>query len=218
MRKSSHLFAILALSFFAQTAFAAVTVEIDKVKDKSLLASFSSTVLVCEGVNSSVDLQWNSSLTKSTGSPTTQSAAMIVSLRYTNTCTGDDITMTGFSLTPNGSEQADLSHAHVDAVVPVSTDPTLGPQLTANVTVNLNFVASGPASTVRNQSHSRDGGVLTVNDFSISSRPAVANGTVSGTLPLKAGPMFVNLVSGPSVSAQIGKDANGTIIITRKTK
>ncbi|MEA2701283.1 MAG: hypothetical protein QOI66_5554, partial [Myxococcales bacterium] len=83
---------------------------------------------------------------------------------------------------------------------------------------SLNFIGSGAVTKFRDRSKSRDGAVTTINDFMISSRPASATGTVSGTLPLNTGKKFVNLINGPSVAASIGKDANGTITITRKTK
>ena len=210
------LFIVLTLTL-AGAAVAGATVEVVKVKDKSMLASFSNSVFTqCGGSNSAVDVQWNSSLIKSDGTTTLQSA-VVLSLHYVDICTGDDIIMTGFALNTNGSVATDLSRGHLDAVVPVSTDPDAGPFLTSTLNVSLNLTATGPATTIRDRSHSRDGGVITMSNFLVSSRPAVASGTVTGTLPLLGGPTPLSLIAGQSVSAQIGKDANGTMTIVRKT-
>ena len=229
--------ALRALSSFllvctlAAPALAKTTVEVVKVKAQALLASFDEQINVCsEGVNSAVDVQWNSSITRADG-VTTQSA-MFVSLHYVDSCTGSDLTMTGFALVPggtvNGSVNADLSKGHADAVVPVSTDPldpNVQPPRTATVTVNLNWVGSGSTTKVSDHSTSRDGGIVFVDAFSFSSRPGVATGTATAVLPLndpsKPGaikPTFVNLIGTPSLSGQLDKDGIGTITITTKTK
>ncbi len=155
----------------------------------------------------------------------TQQAAIIVSLHYVDSCTGDDLTMSGFSLAPNGNVNGDLSKGHVDAVVPVSTDPELPDFRTATVTLSLNFVGNGPISKIKDHAKSRDGGVITINSFFVSSRPGVATGTATAVMPLNdpaqpgtIKPKFVNLIGTPSLVATLGRDGNGTITITRKTK
>ncbi|HEX3695273.1 MAG TPA: hypothetical protein VH374_07780 [Polyangia bacterium] len=219
MQKITGFVALLFALAFANVALAnKTTVEVDKVKDKSLLASFSDSQLICDGINSSVDVHWNNSVVKQDGTKS-DSSALIVDFRYTNSCTGDDITMSGFLSPANGNVADDLSHGHLDGVVTVSTDPDLGPPfLSATLTVNINLTANGPATKFHDKSKSKDGGVITISDFSESARPGVATGTVNGTIPLMAGPKFLNLINGPSLTAQLGKDANGTITITKKTK
>jgi hypothetical protein len=162
-------------------------------------------------------VHWNDSVVKQDGSKS-DSSALIVDFRYTNTCTNDDITMSGFLSPANGTVADDLAKGHLDGVVTVTTDPDAGPVLTATLTVSLNFVANGPAAKFHDKTKTKGGGVITISDFSSSSRPGVATGTVSGTLPLMNGPTFVNLVNGPSFTAQLEKDASGTITITKKTK
>jgi hypothetical protein len=201
----------------AAQAQAATTVDITKVKDQSMIASFSNTTSpACGTINSSLDLTWSNTLIRTDGSTYSQSAA-IVSFRYVNTCTGDDLTMSGFVQNANASIATDLSKGHVDAVIPVSTSPELGPVLTATLAVSFNFTATGAATKFRNISQSRDGGVLTISNFSMSSRPASATGSANGLLPLKGGATPLNLIGAPSVSAQIGKDASGNITIIRRT-
>jgi hypothetical protein len=201
----------------AAQAKAATTVEITKVKDQSMIASFSNnTNLSCGTINSSLDLTWSRNLIRSDGSTFSQSVAL-VSFRYVNSCTGDDLTMSGFVPNANASIATDLSKGHVDAVIPVSTSPELGPVLTANLAINFNFTATGPATKFRNISQSRDGGVLTISNFSMSSRPASATGSAVGLLPLIGGGTPLNLIGSASFAAQIGKDASGSITIIRRT-
>ncbi|HEY2902772.1 MAG TPA: hypothetical protein VGL59_19480 [Polyangia bacterium] len=193
------------------------TVEVFKEKDKGLVASFQDFEVTCN-VISTVDVHWNSSLTKQDGDKST-SSALLVDFNYVNSCTGDNLLMSGFLQPANGTEANDLSTGHVDGVVTVTTDPDVNPTvLTANLTVNVNFAANGPATSFHDKSKTKGGGVTTVSDVSGSSRPGVAHGTISGILPLMTGPKFVNLLNGPSASAQLEKDANGTITITKKTK
>jgi hypothetical protein len=203
----------------AGSAMAAPTVEIVKVKDKSLTASFSSAMDGSCGSGtaiSSVDVHWDSSLIKSDGVTTMQSA-LLVAIQYINLCTGDNLNMSGFVTDVNGLVATDLASGHIGATVPVTTepDPDTGEFKSGSVTVNLNFAATGSASTIRDRSHSRDGGVITISNFMVSARPAIATGSVSAVLPLAAGPTVVPMVNGPSLSAQIGKDANGSITIIR---
>lgn len=214
-----RLLTVGLLSMAARSAQAGVSVEIDTAKDKSLLASFDTFTATCSGgIDSAIDVQWNSSLFRSTASGTTNQTTIFVSFRYVDTCTGDSLLMSGFSLTPNGSVATDLSKGHVDAVIPVSTDPDFTPVQTATVTLSLNFTATGPTATFRNNDTSRGGGIITINRFSNSSRPATATGTATATLPLSTGPKFVNLIGSPSLSASIGKDAVGSVTIIKKTK
>jgi len=214
-----RLLAVGLLSLAARTAQAGVSVEVDTAKDKSLLASFDTFTSSCSGgIDSAVDVQWNSSLFRSSSTGTTSQAVVIVSLRYVNTCTGDSLMMSGFSLTPNGTVATDLSKGHVDAVVPVSTDPDFSPIMTATVNLSLDFTATGPLATIRNNDTSRGGGVITIDRFSTSSRPATATGSANATLPLSTGAKFVNLIGSSSLSASIGKDASGSVTIIKKTK
>ncbi|HEX3694221.1 MAG TPA: hypothetical protein VH374_02435 [Polyangia bacterium] len=218
MRKVSQWLAILFVTAVTGSAMAAATVETVKVKDQSLLASFSDNSNGACGagtISSSVDVQWNSSLIKSDGTTMIQSA-ILVSVNYVNLCTGDELTMSGFIGGANGSVATDLASGHVDAVVPVMTmpDPDTGSFVSGTVKLSLNFTATGSATTIRNRSHSRDGGVITISNFTTSSRPAVATGTCTATLPLIGGPTTVDLLGGQqSFSAQIGKDANGNLTI-----
>jgi len=216
MRTIKHALAIAITMSFAGVAFAARSVEVAKVTGQALVAAFEEFTPDCSGIDSAVDVHWNSSITKLDGDKTTQ-PAVILDLHYVNTCTGDDLMMTGFSLDPQGSVVDDLSRGHFDAVIPVSTDPDFPPVRTATLNASIDFTATGPATTIRDQFHSRDGAVSVNSDFMVSSRPATATGSVTGTLPLASGPTFVTLVSGrPSLFAQIEKDASGTITITRK--
>lgn len=219
MQKVTGLVAFLFAITLANIALASkTTVEVDKVKDKGLLASFQDQQLTPCTIISTVDAHWTNSLIKQDGDKST-SSALLVDFQYVNSCTGDNITMSGFLTPANGTEASDLSTAHVDGVVTVTTDPDVNPTvLTANLTVNLNWAANGPITSFHDKSKTKGGGVTTISDISSSSRPAVANGTVSGIIPLNGGPTFLNLVNGPSTSAQIEKDANGTITITKKSK
>src|SRR5579872_4232038 len=106
MRKAGQWLAIVLITATAGTAMAAATVDVFKERDQAMLAGFSNTQpIACNGVpdtaiiNASVDVQWNSSLIKSDG--TTTSSALLLTLRYTNTCTNDDITMSGFVFDAN---------------------------------------------------------------------------------------------------------------------
>ena len=233
MNRARSLSLFLFVMALATPALAKTTVEVVKTKDKSLIASFDEQINVCSfGINSAVDVQWNSSITRADG-VTTQSA-IVVTLHYVDSCTNSDLTMTGFAVMPlgigsvNGNVNGDLSKGHADAVVPVSTDPdnpNIQPPLTATVTLNLNWVGNGTITRIKNTSRSRDGAVTTINSFFVNSRPGVANGTATAVLPLNdpahpgtIKPKFVNLIGTPSLSAQLGRDGNGTITIIRKTK
>jgi hypothetical protein len=221
MRKIHWLLAFALVIALGRPALAGKTVEVVKIKGQSLVASFSSNLTVCaSGINSAVDVQWNSTVIKTTGSPPTPSSTAFLTIRYVDTCSGDDLTFTGAVDNVNGSVNGDLSKGHFDGVIAVATDPDTGPQPQrfAQIHVSLNFTGSGAVTKIRDRSKSRDGAVTIINDLTISSRPASATGSVSGTLPLNTGNKFVNLISGPSVQASIGKDASGTITITRKTK
>jgi hypothetical protein len=212
-----RLFAIALLSMAARSAQAAgFTAEVDQVKDKALLASFDTFTNACSGIDSAIDVQWNSSLIKTTSTGTSTQATIVVTLHYVDTCSGDSLIMSGFSQTPNGTVSSDLSKGHVDAVIPISTDPDSVPVKTATLNLSLNFTATGPTATIRHTETSRGAAVITVNNFSISSRPATATGSASATLPLSTGAKFVNLIGTPSLSASIGKDAFGNITILKK--
>ena len=217
-RIACHLLVVGLLAVAGRPALAGSTVEIFKAKDKSLLASFETFTPVCSsGIDSAIDVQWNSSLFRSTGAGTTTQTTIFVTFRYVDSCTGDSLLMSGFSLSPSGSVPTNLSTGHVNAVVPVSTDPESPPVKTATVNLSLDFVATGPTKTVRNTSVSRGGGIITINNFSISSRTATASGSATATLPLSTGPKFVNLIGSPSLSASIGKDTNGSVTVIHKT-
>jgi hypothetical protein len=219
MQKVTGLVAFLFAMTLANFALATkTTVEVDKMKDKGLVASFSFADPNCGGILTFADVHWTSMLQKQDGSKST-SSALLVDFGYFNPCTGDNLTMSGFLEPANGTEANDLSTGHIDGVVTVTTDPDVTPTvLTANLTVNVNFAANGPVTSFHDKSKTKGGGVTTISDVSGSSRPGVAHGTVSGIIPLLAGPKFLNLVNGPSISAQLEKDANGTITITKKTK
>lgn len=226
MRKASQWLAILVVSAMAGKAMAAgATVDVFKVQGQGLLASFDNAqFLTCsDGVtsglaDSSVDVDWINTLINIDGSSTMQSVAF-VTVHYVNTCTGDDVMMSGSVLNANGSESTDLAKGHVDAVVPVMTDPdpNTGAFVTSSVTVNLNFAATGPAQTIRDRFHSQGGGIVTMNNFLVSSRPGVATGTAVGTIPLMSGAATFDLIEGqPSASAQLEKDADGSMTIVTK--
>ncbi|HVR60959.1 MAG TPA: hypothetical protein VMU50_03625 [Polyangia bacterium] len=196
------------------------TIEVVKEKDQSLLASFNHFDATCaSGLNSALDVQWNSSLTRADGTTTLQSVAFLT-LHYVNTCTGDDVLYSGFALNTNGSVSTDLGHGHFDAVVPVMTDPDpeTGLFLSGTVNVSLDFTANGATATVRDHTHSKGGGVVTMNNFTVSSRPGVATGTANATLQGNNGNTFnVELIGGqPSLSASLGKDGFGSMTIVTK--
>ncbi|HVR63466.1 MAG TPA: hypothetical protein VMU50_16310 [Polyangia bacterium] len=225
MRRLS-LFFLLFVAAPASPALAGTTVEVVKVRDNSLIASFDQFIATCPGgIDSAMSIQWNSTVIRADG--VTTQTAIIVDMRYVNTCTGDSLLMSGFSLAPNGTVSTDLSTGHIDAVVPVATDPgdpTVQPPRSATVTLSLNFTGTGPTSTIRDTSHTNDGAIKTVDNFTISSRSGVATGTATAVLPLndpkhkgRTVPTFVNLIGAPSLSATLGKDAFGNITITRKT-
>ncbi|HXI54926.1 MAG TPA: hypothetical protein VNO55_02630 [Polyangia bacterium] len=217
-------FLLAAATAVAGSAMAATTTEVVKVNDQSLLASFDQQINVCSfGINSAVDVQWNSSILRADG--ITRQSAIIVNVHYVNSCTGDDLTMSGFSLTPNGTVNGDLSRGHADAVVPVSTDPELGNVRTATVTLSLNWVGSGTITKISDRSKVGDGSVTFINNFFVNSRPGVATGTATATMPLNdpkhpgtIKPTFVNLIGTPSLAGSLGRDGFGTITIVRKTK
>lgn len=233
MKCSRVLIPVLLVGALAAPAFAKTTVEVVKMKDKSLLATFDEQINVCTfGINSAIDVQWNNSITRADG--VTVQSAIFVNLHYVDSCTGSDLTMSGFAIVPggigsvSGDVNQDLTKGHATAVVPVQTDPdnpNLQPPLTATVTLSLNWVGSGAITKIKNTSKSRDGAVTTINSFYVNSRPGVANGTATAILPLNdpnhpgtIKPTFVNLIGTPSLSAQLGRDGNGTITIIRKTK
>ena len=221
MRRSSQWLVIALTTVMTGKVMAAgATVEIVKVRDQGLLASFENFQPVCAaGIDSAMDVQWNSSLIRADGTVT--QSTVVVSLHYVNSCTGDDLVYTGFALlTPNGSVSADQAHGHVDAVVPVMTDPDpdTGAFQTGTITLNLDFTAAAPASTIRDRSHSRDGGVVTMNNFTFSSRPGVATGTAYATLQgIFANYNNIELLGGqPSLSASLGRDAFGSMTVVTK--
>ena len=221
MRRSSQWLVIaLTMAMTGNAMAAGATVEVVKVKDQGLLAIFDHFESVCAfGIDSAMEVQWNSSLIRADGTFT--QSAVIVSLHYVNSCTGDNLTYTGFALlTPNGSVSADQAHGHVDAVVPVMTDPDpdTGVFQTGTINLNLDFTATGPATTVRDRTHSRDGGIVTMNNFTISRRPGVAVGTAFATLQgINSNYNNIELIGGqPSLSAELDRDAFGSITIVTK--
>ena len=225
MKRLSQWLAIALLTAAAGNALAAgATVDVFKAKDQSLLAVFDDhQIITCADqtlgeVDSAMDMQWNSSLFKADGSITMQSA-IFVDLHYVNTCTGENLLMSGFAQNTNGSVSTDLASGHVDAVVPVMTDPDpdTGVVFTGSVHVNLNFTANGSTTTIRDRFHSQGGGVVFMNNFLVASRPGVATGTALSTLQGAFGVYNVELIGGqPSLSAQLGKDANGSMTIVTK--
>jgi hypothetical protein len=73
MRKTHWLLAFALVIALGRPALAGKTVEVVKIKGQSLVASFSSNLTVCaSGINSAVDVQWNSTVIKTTGSPPTR--------------------------------------------------------------------------------------------------------------------------------------------------
>jgi hypothetical protein len=219
-RWSQSLVIALTTAMTGKAMAAGATVEVVKVKDQALLASFDHFEAVCSaGIDSAIDVQWNSSLIRADGTFT--QSTVVVGIRYVNSCTGDDLLYSGFAqLTPNGNVTADQAHGHVDAVVPVMTDPDpdTGAFLTGTVNLNLDFTATGPANTIRDRFHSKDGGVVTMNNFIVSHRPGVAVGTAHSTLQGTNNNTYnVDLIGGqPSLSADLERDASGSMTIVTK--
>ncbi len=224
MRKVSQWLAIGLVTAMTGTAMAGATVDVLKIKDKSLIADFddNEAVTCANGsgayTNSAIHIQWNTSLIKADGTTTLQSA-IVADLHYIDGCTGDDLVLSGFALNTNGSVSTDLANGHVDAVIPVMTDPDpdTGAFQSGTLTINFNFTATGAAETIRDRSHSRDGGIVFLNNFLVSRRPGVASGTATGTLPFAAGARTVDMLHGQqSFAAQIGKDGFGSMTIITK--
>lgn len=226
MRKLSQWLVLALFTTAAGSALAAgATVETFKVKDQSLIASFDNDqVITCADgvtqreVNSAIDMHYASMVVRGDGVTTLQSV-VLVDVHYVNLCTGDDLFLSGFALSANGSVSTDLARGHVDGAVTVMTepDPDTGLYYTGTVNLNLNFTANGSTSTVRNRNHSRGGGVIEMDNFTYSSRPGVATGTAASTFQGPAGTYNVDLIGGiPSLNAQLGKDASGTMTIVTK--
>jgi hypothetical protein len=220
------------LSFIAVAAFslptlasAKVTTDVFKTRDKQMGANFASDT-TCNNIPgvTTTDVQW-AELTQKINGETQNFSNVVLSIRYQNGCTGDDLIMTGIVTDVNGSGihvtvKPDLASGHLDGVVHVATDPDAPvPPNQADLAVNLNWTATGPATKTVNKSRTRDGGVVMINNFTASSRPAQASGSVSGILTLANGKKkFVNLLSDPSYQASLSKSASGSVTIVKKVK
>ena len=225
--KFKSLLAFTALAAFSLPAMASakITIDVFKTRDKQMGANFASDT-TCNNIPgfTTTDIQW-AELTQKINGVTQNFSNVVLSIRYQNGCTGDDLIMTGIVTDVNGSGvhvsvKPDLSSGHLDGVVHVATDPDAPvPPNQADLAVNLNWTATGPATNTVNRSHSRDGGVVMINNFTASSRPAQAAGSVSGILTLANGKKkFVNLLSDPSFQASMSKSASGSVTIVRKVK
>jgi hypothetical protein len=220
-------FVALAASSLPSITFASarVTVDVFMSRDKNLSANFTSDT-TCNNISgiTSTDIQW-AELTQKINGVTQNFSNVVLAIRYQNACSGDDLIMTGIITDVNGSGihvsvKPDLASGHLDGVVHVATDPDAPvPPNQANLAVNLNWTATGPATKTVNRSRTRDGGVVMINNFTATSRPAQASGSVSGTLTLANGKKkFVNLLSDPSFQASMSKGASGSVTIVKKVK
>jgi len=225
MRLKSFLaFVALASLGLPALASAKVTIDVFKTRDKQMGANFSSDT-TCNNIPgvTSTDIQW-AELTQKINGETQNFSNVVLAIRYQNGCSGDDLIMTGVVTDVNGSGihvsvKPDLSSGHLDGVVHVATEPGAPVPNQANLAVNLNWTATGPATKTVNKSRTRDGGVVMINNFTATSRPAQAHGSVSGILTLANGKKkFVNLLSDPSFQASMSKSASGSVTIVKKVQ
>jgi hypothetical protein len=221
--KSLLAFIVLAAFSLPTVASANFTIDVFKTRDKQMGANFASDT-TCNNIPgfTTTEIQW-AELTQKINGVTQNFTNVVLTIRYQNGCSGDDLTMTGIVTDVSGSGihvtvKPDLSSGHLDGVVHVATDPDAPvPPNQANLAVNLNWTATGPATTTVNKSHTRDGGVVMINNFTATSRPAQASGSVSGILTLANGmKKFVNLISDPSFQASMSKSASGSVTIIKK--
>jgi hypothetical protein len=139
------------------------------------------------------------------GEPTT-----LVEVDYANSCTGEFLSLTGGTTNQTVSIGGDLSSASLSAVVTV-TDGTSS----ADVTINATWTANGDLQNAKGHFRTTDGNTTTMDKFDDVVRPAATGGTITTTLPLAAGPTFVQLDRFPE-GGTIGKDMNGERTVTKK--
>ena len=209
MKSFVRLFAFVLITTVAGSAATAATVTVSQMRDKALSAVFQEFIFLGDcAISSVIEMSWSDAITISHG-VTTQSVTF-VHLNYVNSCKSESLDMTGNTFVSSGSVNGDLGKGHLSAVVPVMTDDG---SVSANVTLNLNFVGSGPITKTTNRSQSHEGNVITISNFTSQTRQGTATGSATAVFPLSR---FVNLIGTPSSSATLGRGASGAITIIKK--
>lgn len=209
MKSFSRLLAFLIATTVAAAAANAATVTVSNTRDKFLSADFEEFISLGDcGVDSAIDVDWSDATTIFDG--VTMQSLVFVSLNYVNTCNGETLFMSGFTMVSSGNVNGDLSKGQVSAVVPVATGDG---SVTTNVTLNLNVVGSGPITKITDREKSGAGDVISINNFTLEIRSGTATGTATAVFPLSG---FVNLIGTPSSSATLGRNAFGQITIIKQ--
>jgi hypothetical protein len=189
----------------------------------------SSLALICSGVmatsavqaaqtshfkssgNALIDVIYGGTVIQTNGAPMSM-PTVIVDMEYQDHCQGIDLFLNGFVQTVQSVfVRGDLGVANLVAQVPISDGNT-----TVLMSINLNFTATGPATTARDTFHSHDTGTVVNTRFAFTSAPAVATGTFSGSFPTATGPQTLNAAAAASVSGSINTDLFGDITIIKK--
>lgn len=186
-------------------------VESTKVKNKGVTATFFGTDGVCD--LAVVNVFSSETSTKVNGDKTEQPVTGL-SIEYQNSCTGEALILSGQTFEHQLQIRGDLGTASLYANVPVTDEN--GESTTINL--NLRWSATGPSTTFHEKTKTKDNGVKFKMVVDIEGRPAEANGTIAGILPLPSGPKYKNLVFAPSVNATIDKNMIGQVTITKTLK
>ncbi len=210
MRRAKALVVGLVIAGISSGIAVAAVTESLKTKSKGLQGIFSIGDN-CQAAFTTVN--YAEAVIKTIGNKEIQEPLIFVEVDYVNNCTNDHLIMTGVSNQVQAQIQGNLDKAHLTANVKVADET--GTQ-TATLSVNLNWVGSGPLSTVSDKSKSKEGNVVMKSSFTFQSRVATASGTIAGVLPLTGGSKYTNLTQGPSMSANIGTSRTGNVTITKK--
>lgn len=206
---------LLSVSLFAITLSAPLHAAPKKVTESFKLKNLGASAAFFGADNcvaAAVNVFYSEIVTKTNGDKDRPNPTTFVELGYQNICTGDAFMLSGTIDQQQAQIRGDLGGASLTASVPVSNEDGTK---TATLYVNLNFTATGPITTFKDDFKSKGGGVRYKRKATSQSRPALATGTVAGILPLDAGPHYENVIFDPSESAQINKNLFGEVTVTR---
>ncbi|HXI55218.1 MAG TPA: hypothetical protein VNO55_04125 [Polyangia bacterium] len=212
MKKLATSLALICSGVIATSAAQAAQTSHFRSSASSLIASFNSFASPCQAL--STDILFGSQVIQSLGAPM-RGPNLVVEVRYVDFCNPDapiDMTFDGFTDTVESTIRGDLGAATLVAQLPV-TDASGN---TVLLSINLAFTATGDVATSRDTFHTNDNGTVVNIRFSSSSRPATATGTISGSFPTSSGPQTLNGAATSSLSASIGNNLNGDVVVIKK--
>jgi hypothetical protein len=206
---ASSFLALICSGVIATSAAQAAQTSHFRLSTNALIATFLTPIDGCQIITGT--LTYGNAIIQTKGAPMTL-PSLFVELEYQDSCNDIDLFFSGFAESVQSvSIRGDLGTATLVAQIPITDGTTTIP-----LSINLTFTATGDATPTRDTFHSHDTGTVFNSRLSLSSRSAVATGTVSGSFPTITGPQTLNAAAPGSFSASINSVVDGEITIPKR--